>query len=1264
MKGPSQRGIALVITLIMLSVITVVAIAFLALSRRERSNVTQMANLTDAEFSAHAAAERAKGEILAQMLSTNNMLGPGLKVSENYINRLGFVSNVSDPTNVNFDFHFRDFNNRITTEADFLQNVANLYYDARVPVFISPSQAATYSYPYAVNPPRRETNYWRFFLDLNRNGQFEDTWPVLPVFDDAGVGVLGDDGSGLKASQVGDPQWIGILEQPNFPHSRTNRFIGRYAYLICPAGRTLDLNYIHNHVKPAPDMKDNGFMRNQGFGSWEINLAAFLAELNTNVWNSPGDAYFYTPDPNDLSRGASFVDARELLRYRYDDSQLNLKPAFMSLPQLGNHFTTDLIDDYANGPLDFSGKGLALADETNDDPNQPWPGSDSLNHFFTIHDFFGEPKFASSTRYLQPPNFKPPYFANFVNHLRETSYRLGSYNKYTYYRMLAQLGTDSTAEPEEAELNKLIQKVSAQKPEDFPAEPIGRLNLNYDNLGQSATNFLSWEPAKFFLNVGNVLLRSQFPFGITNIPVSPTNEYSPAVHRLLQLAANIYDATTNSYDAGAKISLPSVFRPQFDTRSVSGTNYVYISGYVLDNAFKSTDMTDNVYGIPMVIGAKKGLPSFNEYVMQTLVQGARKVELRRAKIDARPNQTNEMFILGISNLFGLEFWNSYTNPFPSDFYVAINNDVKIQLTNNVRSWSFDQLFTRPSNPPFTYSANWFFSQTGVTRNKGGFQVPLYTNVMTLTNSIYRVASQDFERIGATNYFETGQGFPAYQWGLTISNRLTYVLYVKAGGKDVILDYVHLPRLDTYLDITGILMGRKGDSTEPLDVANCWRTNRLNNSIDVQVATEGILNQIEVSKGNSTLSTTDWNDYNNDRQRPTGQEIQKSVDGFRAFFNDPQIGPLYSPNYYTNSNLGQQTPFTPTRKFFQTTSWQANDPMVHYIVEDLRDVTNNTAVIYARPKQAFTNALNLGLLNERYKPWAGNPIKDPNGDVNESYYGVKDPGAFRSDDWEFPQQKFPSIGWLGRVHRGTPWQTVYLKAEVADAARWLRQSLDLRTHPTNDWRLIDMFTVAPNANASHGQMSINQTNFAGWTAVLAGVPVLTNLPPLLSSQGGVVVTTNLLIELSSPQLKLINEGIYTVRTQRQDKIFRRLGDLLSVPELSIGQSFLFPGQTVTSPFINISSTEDMLYGLNDVAVERIPQQILSLLKVGDSRFVIYAYGQSLKPADRSIMMSGPFYGICTNYQVTGEVATRTVLQIEGTLRNPRAVVKGFNILPSD
>ena len=49
-----------------------------------------------------------------------------------------------------------------------------------------------------------------------------------------------------------------------------------------------------------------------------------------------------------------------------------------------------------------------------------------------------------------------------------------------------------------------------------------------------------------------------------------------------------------------------------------------------------------VLHFPMVLGAKKGLPNFNEFVFQTAVQVTRKLELVRPSTDSPPNQTNQM----------------------------------------------------------------------------------------------------------------------------------------------------------------------------------------------------------------------------------------------------------------------------------------------------------------------------------------------------------------------------------------------------------------------------------------------------------------------------------------------------------------------------------------------------------------------------------------------------------------------------------------------
>ena len=88
--APSRRGIALVITLIMLSVTLVMAIAFLALARRERNAVSTTTDTTNAKLAADSALATAQAQIMASILNTNSALTPsnalynfGLLVSTN-----------------------------------------------------------------------------------------------------------------------------------------------------------------------------------------------------------------------------------------------------------------------------------------------------------------------------------------------------------------------------------------------------------------------------------------------------------------------------------------------------------------------------------------------------------------------------------------------------------------------------------------------------------------------------------------------------------------------------------------------------------------------------------------------------------------------------------------------------------------------------------------------------------------------------------------------------------------------------------------------------------------------------------------------------------------------------------------------------------------------------------------------------------------------------------------------------------------------------
>ena len=88
-------------------------------------------------------------------------------------------------------------------------------------------------------------------------------------------------------------------------------------------------------------------------------------------------------------------------------------------------------------------------------------------------------------------------------------------------------------------------------------------------------------------------------------------------------------------------------------------------------------------------------------------------------------------------------------------------------------------------------------------------------------------------------------------------------------------------------------------------------------------------------------------------------------------------------------------------------------------------------------------------------------------------------------------------------------------------------------------------------------------------------------------------------------------------------------------------------------------------LNDEASERIPQQILGLLKCDHTpRFVVYSFGQTLKPADHTLVTSGPFARLCTNYQIVAEAATRAVLRVDGAPTNSHIVIESYTVLPPD
>ena len=1245
MKGFREKGVALVITLILLSLLMIMAVTFVALSRRERAVAATTVDQTMARQALESGLDHACARVLYQIRQmasqvTNGVLRslvPEFFVSTNYINYRGFDPQLSVPnfTNVNYDYRI---DGKPLSEDELVKVIANLFYDPRVPVAVR-----TNSDPRSPLDPR-------FYIDLNRNGRFEPNgyWPILDV-----LGNEVRDAFGIPITNyfVGDPEWIGVLERPGDPHSRTNRFIARFAYAVVPMDFALDVNFIHNQAKQwKAGLRDDdpAFFRNQGIGSWEINLAALLCDLNPSVWNPPSAPYYYETNPiSGACLGLAFLDALEIYRGRFGSiipSAEGFYGQYGIVDSLQIAFKNDYVDDYSDGPLlELHEKGRRPKIPTDDDnPSLPWSGSDSTNAYFSMQDLFSLPGFGGR--------------------LLDVGRRdLSTWNRYTFYRLTSLLGVDSNPETNKLNLNwqsiPMGQTVSFQ---DWPAlvfftntaeRLIQRISEEFDFVGVGMTNIqitISNKPLEVVEGKIYSAAELGIKLSVTNIPVWPVNFYTPGVHRLLQLAANIYEATTNRL-------FPGVYIPLIQK---NGDGWIRVVGYQefgeVPNILNQPPVEPYlvragdpeaipVYNVPFIVGVRKGFPAFNEFTMMPVVVVTRKAEISRPDPVLPPATTNIniVYLIGISNLVALEAWNPYRTNYPRSLRLRARVEVEGLFTNHlglryVSQTNREVLFDIPANFWPGFNAYRYDS----------FIVPLYFDYDILPLSII-TPNNALLPPNPLVFWPIQNGYSTQKWGLEIRARVWFHLYDTALGR--VIDYVALSFPRAYVDISGVLT--QGASTnETVTAAECWNPTRIGNS----PITYGIKQQIAISAG-SVGSDTDWRDYNADPV--TGQDKQKAIQFFRAF-----LGPT---NLTGQTKV--QTPFNPVRKFCILYSWQANDPLVHYTVWDLQDVYTTNAAYFVKPHADVKNELRtIGYLNTRYEPWGGRS----GATVSSTAFdlALKDPLVTCADDWAFPTNKLPTIGWLGRVHRGTPWQTVYLKATniagrpdgLKTWVRWSGNTIDPQlTLPVRDRLILDLFTTALNDNATRGQLSINQSALPAWSAVLSGILVMSNSTPdaELSRLGAaaslqfkpVVVQPEAVLGPGSPLSRIVN-GINITRKNYPGGRFQRLGDILSTPEL-----------TEKSPYLNLSEVQER-WGIPDAVYEWIPMQILSLLRCEDRRFVVFAYGQALRPAD--IVPSGPFMGLCTNYQVTAEAAAKATYRIEGVPPNVRIVQETFNWLGVD
>ena len=292
-----------------------------------------------------------------------------------------------------------------------------------------------------------------------------------------------------------------------------------------------------------------------------------------------------------------------------------------------------------------------------------------------------------------------------------------------------------------------------------------------------------------------------------------------------------------------------------------------------------------------------------------------------------------MFLVGISNVLAVEAWNSYVTNFSRSLRLYVQPNISVVMTNETGK-TLNPIFNRyqPATMFTNIAAN---AWPGYNRSfeKYSFQIPLATTLMFLTNSTYQYANAQF--VPAIGTFE--QVSPAFyipHWWLNVKARLMFAVVDTSVNPTRIVDYVSLAD-QTLVSLTDTLMqgGQCGGSYTPDGAyGSLWCTNHYPTVADEKLPTFGVLNQIQVSQGiQPAYGQAVWNSAMN--SFPAGMDKPAAIDSFRNQFGLSQLysHPLGTVFYPSNTFAA---PFQPVRNIFFVTSWQANDPLVHYTVGDL------------------------------------------------------------------------------------------------------------------------------------------------------------------------------------------------------------------------------------------------------------------------------------------------------------------------------------------
>jgi hypothetical protein len=382
----------------------------------------------------------------------------------------------------------------------------------------------------------------------------------------------------------------------------------------------------------------------------------------------------------------------------------------------------------------------------------------------------------------------------------------------------------------------------------------------------------------------------------------------------------------------------------------------------------------------------------------------------------------------------------------------------------------------------------------------------------------------------------------------------------------------------------------GQDTSQTLFQGLWATNAIGGNLVSGRA--GILQQMEVSMGNwGTTPPSEWSDcgtFIGNRGAGIANFLAFFTPSHTATYVDSESGQTYTGR---NTNLSTVAPFTPAVKLALPMSWQANDPLVHFVSEELlySDLVGQIRRIKPAGSTNYVTLENIGYLNKRYKPW---PAELGASDLDSDAFNLtlKDPSVGSSDGWRFPTNECTTISQLGQLHRGTPWQTIYLKSADVNLSTWRTwsghadPSVAQHTRPVRDWSLAALIASLLNTNPLAQLLSINNPGTNAWLAVLDGLNVITNSSSDSQLAAGQAPQFSVLtVASNSPQAESVETSIFTTRSNNGGA-YRSLGELLASPALSL-----------SSPWLNQSTAMQLKRGLTDEAYECLPAQLLARVR---------------------------------------------------------------------